>query len=206
MRKKMAQRRPWFLWIGGACFLVGSLVAGSVSLASSATNGPTVSGTVTANQGTPGSSAWPVSASQSGSWDVGVSGSLPAGSNNIGHVNVDSLPPVEGVTRNLAASNGSTDIAAGGSITTTALDTSAYQSIRVYVLCLPTNPGDCNDVTAFVSAVVGEQNMLLDSFTQSDGATTTRVEEVPGTSTAIVIENNSADDVAVEYAVFGRTV
>jgi hypothetical protein len=68
MRKKMAQRRPWFLWIGGACVLVGSLVAGSISLASSAAPGPTVQGTVTANQGTPGSSSWPVSASQSGTW------------------------------------------------------------------------------------------------------------------------------------------
>ena len=65
--KKMAQlhRRPWFLWIGGACFLVGSLVAGSFSLASA---GPTVSGTVVANQGTSGSSSWPVTASQSGKW------------------------------------------------------------------------------------------------------------------------------------------
>ena len=68
MKKNVAQRRPWFLWIGGACFLVGSLVAGSVGLASSAAPGPTVQGTVTADQGKPGSSSWPVSASQSGTW------------------------------------------------------------------------------------------------------------------------------------------
>jgi hypothetical protein len=123
MKKKMAQlhRRPWFLWIGGACFLVGSLVAGSVSLASSAASGPSVSGTVIANQGTAGSSSWPVSASQSGTWQqeitdgtnvLGtptnplrtdptgtttqpVSGSvgLSAGSNDIGNVGISgSLP------------------------------------------------------------------------------------------------------------------
>ena len=77
--KKRAANRAWFLWIGGACFLVGSLVAGSVGLASSATTaGPTV------NQGAPGSSPWPVSASG----NVGLSGPLPAGSNDIGTVHV----------------------------------------------------------------------------------------------------------------------
>ena len=60
--------RGLFLWIGGACFLAGSLVAGSFGLASSAAGGPTVSGTVVANQGTPGSSSWPVAATQSGTW------------------------------------------------------------------------------------------------------------------------------------------
>ena len=134
MKKKLTKtyRRPWFLWIGGACFLVGSLVAGSVGLASSAP-GPTVSGTVTANQGTPGSSSWPVSSSQSGTWQqeitdgtnvigtptnplrtdptgsttqpvsgtvglssgssVGISGALPAGSNDIGTVHVAAPTP-----------------------------------------------------------------------------------------------------------------
>jgi hypothetical protein len=63
MKKKMAQRRPWFLWIGGACFLVGSIVAGSIGLAASAApSGPTV------DQGAPGTSPWPVSAAQSGTW------------------------------------------------------------------------------------------------------------------------------------------
>jgi hypothetical protein len=68
--KRITKRRRggWFLWIGGACFLAGSLVAGSFGLASSASPGPTVQGTVTANQGTPGSSSWPLSASQSGTW------------------------------------------------------------------------------------------------------------------------------------------
>lgn len=113
-------RHGWFFWIGGACFLAGSLVAGSFGLAS-ASSGPTVGGTVTANQGTAGSSSWPVSASQSGTWQqeltdgtnvLGtsshpvrtdptgtstqpVSGSvgLSAGSNDIGNVGISgSLP------------------------------------------------------------------------------------------------------------------
>jgi hypothetical protein len=156
MRKKMAQRRPWFLWIGGACFLVGSLVAGSVSLASSAAPGPTVQGTVTANQGTPGSSSWPVSASQSGTWqqeitdgtnvlgtptnplrtdptgtttqpvsgNVGISGSLPAGSNDIGTVHVASPSQMIGsegcfvASGSTQCSDGSDQPSAGDVVTT----------------------------------------------------------------------------------------
>ena len=122
MKKKMERvRNGWFLWIGGACFLAGSLVAGSYGLAASAASGPTVSGTVTANQGTPGSSNWPVSASQSGTWKqeitdgsnvLGtptnplrtdptgtttqpVSGTvgLSAGSNNVGNVGISGPLP-----------------------------------------------------------------------------------------------------------------
>jgi hypothetical protein len=95
MKKKMMAhlRHEWFLWIGGACFLVGSLVAGSVGLASSATTGTTTTGTTTmgptVNQGAPGSSPWPVTTNG----NVGLSGSLPAGSNNIGNVGLSgSLP------------------------------------------------------------------------------------------------------------------
>lgn len=75
-------RHGWFFWIGGACFQVGSLVAGSYGVASSSTSGPTVSGTVNANQGAPGTAAWPVSG------NVGIAVSLPAGTNDIGTVHV----------------------------------------------------------------------------------------------------------------------
>jgi hypothetical protein len=87
MKKKMAQihRRPWFLWIGGACFLVGSILFSTIGLASSA--GPP-NQTVTANQGSAGGSPWPVSG------NVGISGSLPAGSNDIGTVHVAAPTPV----------------------------------------------------------------------------------------------------------------
>jgi hypothetical protein len=94
MKKRMMTqlRHGWFFWIGGACFLVGSLVAGSVGIASSATSGsPPVNPLAgpTVNQGAAGSSPWPVTASG----NVGLSGSLPAGSNNIGNVGLSgSLP------------------------------------------------------------------------------------------------------------------
>src|SRR5579871_3008256 len=69
MKSKQAHlHHGWFLWVGGACFLAGSLLAGSYGLAPSAAGGPTVSGTVTANQGTAGGSNWGVSATQSGTW------------------------------------------------------------------------------------------------------------------------------------------
>jgi len=85
-----AYTRPWFLWIGGACFLVGSLVAGSVGLASSA---PTPgAATITANQGQAGASAWKVDGSgvtQPVSGTVGLS----AGTKDIGTVHVAEQQP-----------------------------------------------------------------------------------------------------------------
>jgi hypothetical protein len=96
MRKKMAQRRPWFLWIGGACFLVGSLVAGSVGFAASA-GAPNF----TANQGSAGSSSWPVTASQGtgtgsgGAWKVDGSGVTQPVSGTVG---VSNLPATQNVS------------------------------------------------------------------------------------------------------------
>jgi hypothetical protein len=90
MKKMMAHlRHGWFHWIGGACLLVGSLVAGSVGIASSATTAPTTTVGPTVNQGAPGTSPWPVTTSG----NVGLSGSLPTGTNNIGNVGISgSLP------------------------------------------------------------------------------------------------------------------
>jgi hypothetical protein len=83
--RAQTHRRPWFLWIGGACFLVGSILFSTIGFASSA--GPP-NQTVTANQGTAGASPWPVSAS--------ISGSLPAGSSDIGTVHVAAPTPYSG--------------------------------------------------------------------------------------------------------------
>ena len=144
--KKIGQaaRRSWFLWIGGLCFLVGSLVAGSYSLASA---GPAVSGTVTADQGAAGRSSWNVTASQgsgtgsSGAWkvdgsgvtqpvsgtvglnpgsSVGVSGSLPAGTNNIGNVGVSGALPAG--TNNIGTVNVATPTPLTGHVACTVAD------------------------------------------------------------------------------------
>lgn len=106
------------LWIGGLGVLVGSLLF-STSGSASATSPSPPSPTFTANQGSPGTQgAWkvdgsgvtqPVSgtvgvnnfpatqavtggvnAAQSGTWNVGLSGSLPSGTNDIGTVHVAS--------------------------------------------------------------------------------------------------------------------
>jgi hypothetical protein len=101
MKQKMMAhlRHGWFLWIGGACFLMGSLVAGSVGLASPATTGTTTTGTTTmgptVNQGAPGNLPWPVTTSG----NVGLSGSLPAGSNDIGTVHVAPAKLISGLVR-----------------------------------------------------------------------------------------------------------
>lgn len=132
MKKKMAQlhSRPWFFWIGGACFFVGSLVAGSFSLASA---GPTVSGTVVANQGTSGSSSWPVTASQMGVWQqeltdgTNVLGTSthplrtdPTGTTSqpvSGTVNVGNLPTTQAVSGTVNVGNLPATQQVSGSVT-----------------------------------------------------------------------------------------
>ena len=108
------RKSPWVVWAGGFGFLVASLIVGSLQVASA---GPSVSGAVTANQGSAGGSPWPVSGTvgvnnfpntQSVSGTVGVSslpplssgtnnigsvglsGSLPSGTNNVGNVGIES--------------------------------------------------------------------------------------------------------------------
>ena len=86
-------RRSLAIWLGGICFLGGSLAVGITGLAS-ASPGPS---TVIANQGAANASPWPVSVSnlpstQAVTGNVSITGSLPIGSNNIGTVNVASLP------------------------------------------------------------------------------------------------------------------
>ena len=146
MKKIQHVRRGWFLWIGGACFLVGSLVAGSYGLAAPAAGGPSVSGTIVANQGTPGTSSWPVSASQGtgtgsgGAWKVDGSGvtqpvsgtvgvnNLPATQNVSGTVGIDpshnsvsvsNLPAVQNVSGSVSISGTSTVVSGD---TTTVFD------------------------------------------------------------------------------------
>jgi hypothetical protein len=113
----MLRRSHWALSIGGAGFLVGSLVVGSVGLASA---GPPIQ-TVTANQGAAGTSPWPITGNvgvtgslPSGSntiGNVGVTGSLPSGSNTIGNVGVTgSLPSGSNTIGNVGLAAGSNDI------------------------------------------------------------------------------------------------
>jgi hypothetical protein len=79
------------IWIGGLGVLIGSVIFSTFGVASGASSG---SPGVTANQGAPGSSPWPVGVSgalPAGSnviGSVGISGSLPGGSNDIGTVHV----------------------------------------------------------------------------------------------------------------------
>jgi len=61
MKKIAGSRRALVLWIGGVCFLAGSLVVGSIAAASAAAPAPAAPPAQTVNQGAPGPSAWPVS-------------------------------------------------------------------------------------------------------------------------------------------------
>lgn len=147
---RKAKRGPIFLWIGGVCFLAGSLAVGITGLAS-ASAGPS---TVIANQGAAGTSPWPVSgvlgisnfpsgydvnnfpsgfnvnnwplsqavsgtvgldpahngvsvnfpATQNIAGNVGVTGSLPAGTNDLGTVHV--APSTSDAESGSASANG----------------------------------------------------------------------------------------------------
>jgi hypothetical protein len=73
------------LWIGGLGVLIGSVIFSTFGVASGATSGDRG---VTANQGAAGTAPWPVIASQSGIWNIGITSlpALAAGNNVIGKV------------------------------------------------------------------------------------------------------------------------
>jgi hypothetical protein len=191
------RKRPWVLWITGFGFLVGSLIAGSFSLASAGPNPPTV----TANQGVPGASPWPVAAS--GTVNVG---NLPATQPVSGTVNVGNLPAVQTVAgkSNVVKSASLQTVGGRALIDTGTLDTTAYRSLRLYVNCVPSVLGDCPNVQ--VSVFAQDTGFTLDSFPLSDTTTVSKVEDVPGTSVDIQIVNGEpTDSVVIDYSVIGRT-
>jgi hypothetical protein len=127
--RAQTHRRPWFLWIGGACFLVGSILFSAIGFASSA--GPP-NQTVTANQGTAGSSSWP----------VGISGSLPAGTNDIGTVHVAAPTHVigqvncqvpDGPSRGCDPQITGTDLATGTIVNTLSVSCGTLQGSQIQV-------------------------------------------------------------------------
>ena len=109
---KTFRKAPWVISVASLGMLIGAVIVESVGPASAAPPPLSlpVSGTVTANQGAAGSSAWPISGI------VGVSSlpSLPAGSNNIGEVSVSNLPTTQNVSGNVGITGslpaGSNDI------------------------------------------------------------------------------------------------
>jgi hypothetical protein len=251
----MLHKSRWLLCVAAGGFLAGSIAVGSLTSASA---GPAVSGTVVANQGTPGTSAWPVSASQTGAWNVGVAGALPAGTNTIGKVGVTGALPagtntigsvgvtgalpagtntigsvgvtgalpagtntigsvnvanfptseqVTGVTSVLPNGAGSETLPAAASFGTNAIDTTGDRTVKLYLLCIPENTGDCANVTVDVTTdIPGLAEFQLDAFTLGDEQTTAKSYDVPGTNVDISVRNNNPSDaVTFDFAVEGRT-
>jgi len=112
---KTLRKAPWVFSVLAIGFEIGSIAVLSFGPPSAAPSPPAtpsipVSGTVTANQGTAGTAAWPVSGTvgvsslpslPAGSADignVGITGELPTGSNNIGEVSVSNLPSTQKVS------------------------------------------------------------------------------------------------------------
>jgi hypothetical protein len=159
MKKNGGLRRGWLLFIGGGCFLAGSLAVGSFATASALAPGTTV------NQGAAGTSPWPVSG------NVGID---PAQN----HVHVDNLPTTQSVngtvqtatTTNIIHTTG--DILLQPSAESATLmdqtDTTPYKEVTAYVpihgqdnatevLCsfVTTIPGGGSVTVASVDKVVG---------------------------------------------------
>lgn len=186
-----------FMWIGGFCFLTGSLAVGITGL-SSAAPGP---GAQTVNQGAAGSSAWPVSATGT----VGVN-NFPSGFNvnnlpstqkvsgtvgidpTANGVHVDNLPATQSVTG--AVSISGTPSVTSGDIThliydsglTVAspgvqdgsgdIDVSAYRAVTMYVLA------DASGVDCVVQYHAGA-TYTLDEFSPSTTGTVETFDPAP---------------------------
>ena len=200
-----------------------ALVAASISFGSwRASAGPPPPTSQTVNQGAPGTSAWPVSAT--GTINVG---NLPATQPVSGTVNVGNLPATQHVSGTVLVGNlpatqqvagYSTNVIsegvgfrpAGNVIDTGLVDTTAYRALRLYVSCVPTSINDCTNVQVKVSATPAAPSPFaasytLDQFTLSDYATTTRIEDIPGPAVDVTITNGAANGVTLGYAVVGRT-
>lgn len=145
-------------------------------MASSAPNGPTISGFVTANQGAPGTTAWPVSG--------GVTvNNLPATQAVSGTVNVGNLPAtqtvVSGDQTQILFDNDytldGTGVAHLGRFSVT-----DYRQVRLLV------ETDGSSQTVSLGEPVGLRSVGLDLFTVA-GAGQTRTYDTPGTTLEVDI-------------------
>jgi hypothetical protein len=198
MRKKMAQRRPWFLWIGGACFLVGSLVAGSVGLASSA--GPP-NQTVTSNQGTGTGSG--------GAWKVDGSGVTQPVSGTVGVTGTVGIDP----SHNAVTSGDVTSIVATGSQLVSpgqflpfgSINVSAYKEVRVVVSCtFCTSASSLTILGGDGAEQLGTTSFVPDPFIEL-GSEASLEFDVPGTVIALGIHDGDINEDNFVYNVYGRT-
>ena len=210
--------KPSFVLAGGLALLAASVSIGSWR----ATASPPPPTSQTVNQGTPGSSPWPVSAT--GTVNVG---NLPATQPVSGTINVGNLPATQPVSGTVTVGNlpnsqvftgysldvigeGAGYRPAGNVIDTGPVDTTVYRALRIYVSCVPTSINDCTSVTVKVNATPAAPSPFaasytLDPFTLSDNATTTRIEDIPGPAVDVTITNGAANGVTLGYAVVGRT-
>jgi hypothetical protein len=175
------------VWIGGLGVLIGSVIFSTFGVATGAPAGSTT----TANQGLPGQSAWPVSASQSGIWNVGVDSlpSLPSGSNDIGTVHVANPGRLNGlVDCGVIDGHGGCQVGQGG-VTTNVINT-------VSVFCTVA-PGHKVQLDYLLPrGLVGDFSIPLtfirtDSVFDYDGATLTDL-GMPGGGTFGVVEDYQA--------------
>jgi hypothetical protein len=193
MMKKLtrAYKRPWFLWIGGACFLVGSLVFSMVGVSSA---GPQPS-TVTANQGQGGSSAWKVDGS---GVTQPVSGTVGIDSNkNTVKLDPSSAATVTSGDQTTAPVDRGMVVPAGGAITTDAIDTTAFKTIRVNIACLVVTSQVSWTITGDGGIVLVSGDCLSQFFSESF--------DVPGLAVQVNFNSSYGIPVGTEVVVDGRS-
>jgi hypothetical protein len=198
--------------VGGLAFLVASVAAGGWQVASATPPDKPV----TANQGAPGTTPWPVTAS--GTVNVGnlpatqpVSGTVsvgnfPATQEVSGTVNVGNFPTnlqIGGQTSVLADVAGQ-DMTPGEPIETSFIDVSTYRSVRVYVSCTPVG-GGCSDVGVQVRTKPGATQYALETFQAVDFGAVTKIYDTPGTNFQLALFSHAIGDVTISYTIVGRT-
>lgn len=227
------RRRAWPLWFGGFCFLVLSLVVGSLRLAGAAPSNATVcvsnGGATCANPvvvaGTTSGGAVPVKLDQTGTnntvsqgsagtsaWKVdGTGGTFPV----TGSVQVAgrTVAIAKGSNVPLSMSEPPIDIGHGSSYeigNTGVLNVSSFRDVKLTIWCYDqTNPN--SDVSQCSRGEVTVNNQddpgyNIEYFNLPIDGTTSKTYEMPGTAMAISVNSGPTfDSLFIWYVLVGRT-
>jgi len=191
----MLRKAPWILSVGVLGLGIFLVLFGSASASSSAPPPDfTVSGTVTANQGTAGTHPWPVSGTVSGTVDVTSLPSLPAGTNHIGQVGVDNFPSTQPVSGSVGVNNFPSTQPVSGSVGVNNFPSTQPVSGSVGVNNFPSTQQVSGTVTANQGTnpwvvTEAEPNAMFDSGSVPfDSNLSTQVAE-PATGQDLIIES-----------------
>ena len=131
-----------------------------------------------------------VSATQSGAWNVGISGT----------------PTVRSGDSTVLLGSFAGDVPGGGAFTQAVnqADATPYRSVRVMTNCFL--GGACANIIVRVYTVVGNRSYLVDQFPMQNFVVSTSVYEVIGTNVQVQLLNNNPDtSTNIGVSLFGRS-